>query len=154
MTGDHDALVADRSDIEQLLASYAHAVDRRDFAAVAACFTPDATAQYSGMELGPGVDAIISHISGVERFPASQHIFAPPLVHVDGDAATASSHAVSHLVVPGEAGDTLLSRGLVYDDRLVRTPTGWRIARRVHRPQWSTEIPISWGGSPPATLGP
>jgi ketosteroid isomerase-like protein len=142
-------LVADRSDIAQLLAEYAHAVDRRDFAAVAECFVPDASASYGGVELGPGVEHIVEHIRGVERFVATQHLFGVPLVHVDGDTATASSHAASYLVANGDGTETVLGRGLTYDDELVRTANGWRIARRVHRPIWSTVEPHDWAGSPP-----
>lgn len=149
--------VTDRSDIQQLLAAYAHAVDRRDFDAVAACFLPDATAQYGGIELGPGVEHIIQHIAGVARFPASQHLFGMPLIHVDGDTATAASHALSCLVVPGQGddgSDTVMTRGLTYHDQLVRTPDGWRIARRVHRPHWGTDVPLDWAGSPPVDASP
>jgi ketosteroid isomerase-like protein len=155
----HDP-VTDRSDIAQLLAAYAHAVDRRDFEGVARCFLDDATASYSGTELGPGVAAIIDHIRGVERFVSTQHLFGVPLIHIDGDSATASSHAVSYLVADAvsaasgagaaSGASTVLGRGLVYDDELVRTDDGWRIARRVHRPLWSTVQPFDWAGSPPA----
>lgn len=142
--------IADRSDIAQLLAAYAHAVDRRDFDGVARCFTDDATASYSGTALGPGVQHIIGHIRGVERFVSTQHLFGVPLIHIDGDRATATSHAVSYLVAEADGERTVLGRGLVYDDELVRTPAGWRIARRVHRPLWSSVQPLDWAGSPPA----
>jgi ketosteroid isomerase-like protein len=145
----HDP-VTDRSDIAQLLAAYAHAVDRRDFEGVARCFLDDATASYSGTELGPGVASIIEHIRGVERFVSTQHLFGVPLIHIDGDSATASSHAVSYLVAETSGAGTVLGRGLVYDDELVRTGDGWRIARRVHRPLWSTVQAFDWAGSPPA----
>jgi ketosteroid isomerase-like protein len=139
----------DRSEIAQLLAEYAHAVDRQDFAAVAACFLPDATANYGGHELGPGVEPILAYIRGVERFAATQHLFGVPLVRVDGDRAVATTHAASYLVEGLDDGASVLGRGLTYDDELVRTADGWRIARRVHRPIWSTVAPLDWAGSPP-----
>jgi hypothetical protein len=145
-------LVSDRSDIAQLLAAYAHAVDRRDFAALAECFLPDATASYGGVELGPGVQHIVGHIRGVERFTATQHLFGVPLVHVEGDRASAVSHALAYLVEPVEGGHTVLGRGLTYEDDLARTDAGWRIRRRVHRPVWSTVGPVEWAGFPPPDL--
>jgi ketosteroid isomerase-like protein len=142
--------MSDRSDITQLLATYAHAVDDRDFAAVAACFLPDATASYSGRELGPGVEDIIGHIRGVENFVSTQHLFGVPKIQLDGDTATSTAHAISYLVAQSDGATTVLGRGLAYDDQLVRTTEGWRIARRVHRPLWSTVEPLDWAGSPPA----
>jgi hypothetical protein len=147
-------LVTDRSDIAQLLAAYAHAVDGRNFAAVAECFVPEASASYGGLELGPGVERIIDHIRGVERFATTQHLFGVPLIHVDGDTASATSHAISYLVDESDGDATVLGRGLTYDDELVRTPAGWRIARRVHRPLWSTVAPLDWAGSPPVRSHP
>jgi ketosteroid isomerase-like protein len=139
----------DRSDIAQLLAEYAHGVDRRDFAAVAACFVPDATASYGGNELGPGVEQIIEYVRGVERFVTTQHLFGVPLIRLDGDRATATTHAASWLGERDATADRVLGRGLTYEDDLVRTPDGWRIRRRVHRPLWSTVDPLDWAGAPP-----
>jgi len=146
----------DYNDIAQLLAAYAHAVDRQDFAGVAACFVPDASASYSGIELGPGVEHIIEHIRGVENFIVTQHLFGVPLIHLNGDTATATSHAVSYLVAPASGAETqtVLGRGLIYDDELIRRADGWRIARRVHRPLWSTVAPADWAGSPPTPSTP
>jgi hypothetical protein len=80
---------------------------------------------------------------------ATQHLFGVPFVQIEGDDATATSHAVSYLVSSADGGGTVLGRGLTYHDELVRTSAGWRIARRVHQPLWSTVEPLDWGGSPP-----
>ena len=58
---------------------YALAVDTRDFDGVGACFTPGATAFYSGVQLRPGVEHIVAHISGIAHFVQSQHIFGASL---------------------------------------------------------------------------
>lgn len=142
----------DRLAIQQLLAAYAHAVDRRDLGAVGDCFLPDAVARYNGVDFN-GVDEILAYISGVERYPATQHVFAPADIRVNGDTATASSHAISHIVLPGENGDRLMSRGLTYHDELVRTASGWKIRRRVHQPHWGTVVDVDWGGWPPGYTG-
>jgi uncharacterized protein (TIGR02246 family) len=132
---DHDAA------IHRLIVAYADAVDDRDFDAVAACFTPDARASYSGRELAPGVDAIVSHLRGLERFLATTHQVSNVTVAVaaDGRRARARSTAVAWLVAPGEP-PALLVRGLRYHDELRRDDdVGWRIERRVHAVRWMWE---------------
>ena len=37
-----------------------------------------------------------------------------------------------------------MTRGLRYDDTLVRTGEGWRIDARVHRALWSADLPVTW----------
>ena len=123
----------DRSDIVQLLAEYAHAVDGQDFDAVAACFLADASASYGGRELGPGVEHIVDHIRGVANFVSTQHLFGVPLIHLDGDTATATSHAISYLVEEGDAGQTVLGRGLTYDDESPRLEVSRARRTRRHR---------------------
>ena len=139
----------DRGAIENLLMRYALAVDTRDFDGVGACFTPGATASYSGVALAPGVGPIVAHISGIASCVQSQHIFGASLIEIDGDRATAVSYATAHLVRPEGDGHVATTRGLRYDDVLVRTPAGWRIESRVHQALWSTDLPVTW----PVPLG-
>jgi ketosteroid isomerase-like protein len=127
--------------IQRLIVAYADAVDDRDFAVVAACFTDDASASYSGRELAPGVDAIVAHVRGLERFVATTHQISNVTVDVaaDGRAARARSTAVAWLVAPGDP-PPLLVRGLRYHDELRRDDgVGWRITRRVHTVRWMWE---------------
>ncbi|HEV8296259.1 MAG TPA: nuclear transport factor 2 family protein [Acidimicrobiales bacterium] len=127
--------LADTRAIERLLIDYADALDARDFPRVAACFTPGARATYSGKELEPGVDSIIELVRGLERFAATTHQVGNIRVDLDGDRATATSAAVAWLVSADDP-PVLLARGLRYEDRLVRTESGWRIDVRVHRARW------------------
>jgi hypothetical protein len=127
--------------IHRLIVAYADGVDDRDFAGVAACFTPDARASYSGRELAPGVDAIVAHVRGLERFVATTHQVSNVTVDVaaDGRSARARSTAVAWLVAPGDP-PPLLVRGLRYHDDLRRDDGfGWRITRRVHTVRWMWE---------------
>jgi ketosteroid isomerase-like protein len=138
----------DRDDILDLIMRYAVAVDTRDFDGVAACFTEDATAEYSGHVLDPGVKPIIDHISGIASFPASQHVFGSSTVDINGDSAHTVSYAVAYLVGPVDGGHEVISRGLVYTDDLIRTSDGWRIKNRVHKPIWSTTGPCDYPVGP------
>src|SRR3954464_2640235 len=120
--GDHGraGLADDRAAIQNLLMRYAVAVDTCDFDGVAACFTPDATAFYSGIQLKAGVEHIVAHVRGVAQFDERQHVFGASLVEVDGDSATAVSYATAYLVRAEGSGHVAMTRGLRYDDRLVR----------------------------------
>jgi len=60
MSDDGFAIVA-------VIARYARALDDRDFEAVAACFTPDARATYSGVELPPGLGKPMQVLVSVHR---------------------------------------------------------------------------------------
>lgn len=134
----------DRAAIEELLVRYARGCDERDFAAAGRCFTDDAQAEYSGVRLPPGVAHIVAHLSGLAALPATQHVIGSISVEVTGDEARVASYAVAHLVRAVDGGHEVVHRGLAYDDRLVRTPQGWRIAWRRHRVLWSTAEPTRW----------
>jgi ketosteroid isomerase-like protein len=140
--------MTDRDEILNLIMRYAVAVDTRDFDGVAGCFTEDATARYSGVELDPGVKPIIAHISGIAAFPASQHVFGSSVVDVNGDRAHSVSYATAYLVGAVDGGHEVISRGLIYTDDLVKTAAGWRIKRRVHQPVWSTTGPCDYPVGP------
>ena len=63
------------------------------------------------------------------------------MVHVDGDRAFSFCNGGWRLVRDAADGDPLWDGTRWYDDSLVRTPGGWRIARRVCRITW-------WTGNP------
>jgi hypothetical protein len=134
----------DRVEIVELLVRYAHCCDDRDFAGAGACFTPDAQAEYSGVRLPRGVEHIVAHLQPLANLALTQHMVGSVSVRLDGDAATARSYAVAHLVRATADGHDVVHRGLCYDDRLVRTSDGWRISDRRHRVLWSTSAPTIW----------
>jgi uncharacterized protein (TIGR02246 family) len=129
----------DRAAITDVLARYARGLDRRDFAEVAACFTADATAEYGGVVLPPGVDAIIAHVRGVEHLEATTHLFGLPVIEVDGDEARAELSATATLV----SGGSVRTRGLRYRHRFVYRDGRWRIAELVHSVHWMFDAPAS-----------
>lgn len=137
-------LAEDKTEIELLLTRYARACDDRDFDTVAACFTPDAQAEYSGVRLEPGVANIKAHLAPLASLPLTQHIVGSVSVDIDGDQARCESYTVAHIVRSAGDGHEVVHRGLAYSDQLVRTPAGWRIRERVHRVLWSTTEPTVW----------
>jgi 3-phenylpropionate/cinnamic acid dioxygenase small subunit len=131
----------DRQQIYNVLVRYAEGIDRRDFDAVATCFTVDADASYGGKSVGPGVGAILEFLRhGVESSLASTHLVGNLQIEIDGDRATSVSAVIAvHVVDRAEEGTRVLIRGLRYHDQLKRVDSGWRIAERVHEQRWMAD---------------
>lgn len=90
------------------------------------------------------MDHIIAHMAPLAALPVTQHVVGSITTDLDGDEATTQSYTVVHFVRPVPGGHEVVHRGLRYDDRLVRTPAGWRIRERMHQVLWSTTEPTEW----------
>ena len=128
--------IEDRLEIEDVIVRYAIAVDTQDDEMLAGCFTDDAQASFAGVPAGPGGPAIAAFLASLRGVPVigSTHRFTNIVVDLDGDEADVQSSGA----VYGVRGEPLQLhiRGITYRDRFVRTPAGWRIARRVHSAAW------------------
>jgi len=133
--------MADREDIIELAVRYTWALDTKNVEGLRDVFTPDATAMLRGVECN-GVDEIIARIGGaILRLDRTQHLIGNHLVSVDGDTGTHRCHLQSQHVREGtEGGDNFIVGGY-YDDRVVRTPDGWRIAHRLMQQTWTEGNP-------------
>jgi len=124
----------DREHIAALPVTYARGVDRRDWDLVRSCFTPDCFIE--GSRASASLDEYLTQLRpGVERFPTTMHFMGNQLVTVDGDRG----HAVAFHWAgdPAGADDAAnLVVGVRYQDSVVRTDDGWRIARRHVDPDW------------------
>ena len=127
--------ISDRLEIEQLLVRYCYAIDQRDWDAYRSVYTEDAV--IDDVSAGPGnsVDDMVAFLSrALERVVLIQHAISTTLVELDGDRAGART--ICHCPVVLDRGDgrteTFL-QGLWYVDELVRTPDGWKIAKRAER---------------------
>jgi hypothetical protein len=128
-----DRHLADRAGILDTVTAYFVALDHCAFDRLERVFTSDATADFDGTACGPDRDAIIAHVSGLgTNFTLSHHQMSNHLAHIDGDDAYAETYAVASLVGAGQ----VRTRGLRYQDHLVRTDAGWRIRRREHVCDW------------------
>ena len=83
----------DRAAVHDVLLRYASAVDRRDFEALATCFTPDVTGEFGG-EWRAGRDELIEFISGVAYFHTTMHMMGNSFVALSGDEASLQSYAM------------------------------------------------------------
>ncbi|MEU0136883.1 nuclear transport factor 2 family protein [Streptomyces sp. NPDC006296] len=145
---------SDRTEIHDLLTTYAFGLDRRDFARVASVFTEDAEVhnvfdsylpdgeKFSGLTTGG--DAVADGARQLfGNLDATQHLLGAQSVDITDTGAKASTQIVAHHHRGGDHYHT----GGTYEDDLVRTPDGWRISRRTLRISWTT-------GSPQVFLAP
>jgi ketosteroid isomerase-like protein len=134
------AYLRDRHEIRDLVTRYACAVDRRDFDAVGACFTPDAETDYTYFK-GPIREVLEKIRAGVNGFAMTMHVLGNHLAEVHGDAATSETYAVCYHRRPGVPDGAQLVVAMRYLDDLVRTPDGWRIRRRRATVEWQQSEP-------------
>jgi hypothetical protein len=112
--------------IQQLMALYGHAADEPEQGLLPLVFTPDAVFDAGTVGWGEitGLDAIVAwFMEGKPPHPPSHHstnVYA----YEDGG----ETRVRSKWMILNSANGTVLSGD--YDDVIVRTPAGWRIARR------------------------
>jgi hypothetical protein len=131
----------DRADIIDLAVRYTWALDMKDMDGLDEVFLADATALLRGVEC-TGRDQIKSRIGGaILRLDRTQHLVGNHQVTVDGDVGTHRCHLQSQHVREGTDGGDNFIVGGYYEDRVVRTTDGWRIAHRLMQQTWSEGNP-------------
>lgn len=125
-----DGADGDTQAIVDLIRSYGRALDRGRYEQLRTIFTADATAHLGGAGQ-VGVDQIVERIaSALSVFERCEHHLGDPRIDLTGDEATARCPVRAlHMRPAGETPPVYTVIG-TYDDRLVRTDAGWRIARR------------------------
>lgn len=132
----------DRQEITDVLVGYASGIDRRDWSRFRSCFTPDVHADY-GAEVGEwhDLEAFTEYMRVMHQdMGATQHMLSNFVIDVDGDTATASTYVHAVLVVSDDPPVWYEPVGR-YEDRLVRTDDGWRIAQRTFHHARMTSSP-------------
>jgi len=125
--------ISDRIEIQDLLTRYTVAIDEKDWEKLDTCFTPDAKVDYttSGGIKGnyPEVRAWLE--KALAPFTMTQHLISNTTVTLDGDKATTRTYVYNPMGLPKKDGSLhIFTVGAYYNDDLVRTPDGWRIADR------------------------
>ena len=125
--------ISDRIEINDLLIRYTVAIDKKDYELLDTCFTPDAQVDYttSGGTKGayPEVRKWLEQALSV--FPITMHFISNSVVEIDGDRATARTYVINPMVfVNPDESQHIFTVGAYYNDELVRTDDGWRIAER------------------------
>lgn len=134
------------AEAQTLLATYAWAIDDREYAAFAEVFTPDVHADYEAFQVD-GLDDMVDRMTRIHQdLLATQHLVGSVLLGADG---TVRSQVQATLVGRSDPGGRreVLQVGASYRDRLVATPHGWRIAERRTQTRWiqGQRALLAWG---------
>lgn len=135
--------VADRIAIEDVIVSYAAAMDAQDWDLLRSCFRPDARTVMDRVgEFGTREALIELLASRLTIFDALQHFISNVVIRGGGDAATARTYFVSHHVP--KSGD-LYTYGGIFEFAFARDAEGWRISSHAIRILWDAGRPLSVG---------
>lgn len=120
----------DRADITEVLLRYATGIDRRDWDTFRTVFTTDCVLDYGEIGSFTGLDAVTDYMDEVHALAGhTMHRLSNIVIALDGDRATARTYVDGLILAPDNASG--VSAVGIYDDELLRTDQGWRIARRV-----------------------
>lgn len=124
--------VADRDlfqGVSDLLLRYATGIDQKDWMLFRTCFVKDCHADYGDIGIWKGVDAITEYMTRTHpENVRSLHRITNVAITPRGDGVESRSY-VDLIYVFAETASGINAVGH-YDDDLVRTPNGWRIAHR------------------------
>jgi 3-phenylpropionate/cinnamic acid dioxygenase small subunit len=119
----------DRQDIADVLVRYATGIDRRDWPLFRTVFTDDCELDYGEIGAWKGVDAVTEFMQQAHAMAGhTMHRLTNQVITVHGDAAQARTY-VDALIMLGNNTSGVNAAGF-YDDELVRSDDGWRVARR------------------------
>ena len=120
---------ATRQDVVEVLVRYATGIDRRDWALFRSCFTTDCDVDYGEIGVWHGADAITTYMDQTHAACGyTLHRITNEAISPDGDGVTARSY-VDAIIMDAENQSGIRAVGF-YDDELVATADGWKIARR------------------------
>jgi hypothetical protein len=135
--------IADRLEIQDLLVTYSHAIDFKNFDELDDVFTPDAYIDYTvfGGPSGsyPEVKAFLE--TTMPMFSRYYHMISTSKIEIDGDTATGVTICHNPMVMGDGDDETIFVCGLWYRDKYVRTPQGWRISERVEEKTYMRNWP-------------
>jgi hypothetical protein len=120
--------VEDRLAIHELLGLHGHLTDDKQPERLDELFTADAT--YDLEKFGAGIHCGIDQLRALatgdaaQRGPIAHHV-TNVIIHVDADETVRVKSKGLGVLPDGRVGS------VVYDDVVVQTPQGWRIAYRV-----------------------
>lgn len=136
---DLQTLIDERA-IQHVYMRYCDLVDAKAFDRLSEVFTPDTRGDYT-QALGPGVtteglDVLIgamhANLGAHSACGTTHHNVTNFRISVSGDTADAKVHYIAaHAGAGPLIGKSYVMWG-EYEDRLVRTPEGWRVKDRVY----------------------
>ena len=119
----------DRRQLQDVMLSYAAAVDDRNMARYRACFADDVEIVGFGEATITGADAWTASVeTQLEAFSATQNLMSPQLATVSGDTASSRTD-VQALHVLKDGDGAMFTLWATYLTNFIRTANGWKIAR-------------------------
>jgi hypothetical protein len=137
--------MADRFEIEDLIVDYADIIDTGEIDRLDNIFTLDAHIDYSAMGGAVGAYPEVKDFlkKALAAFKNTQHLISNFQIKLDGDRATGKIMCFNPMEF--NTGDRpaipVFILGLWYIDEYVRTPQGWRIAKRSEQKSWAFNVP-------------
>ena len=136
----------DKQAIQDVLARYVRAIDRRDEALLRSVFHPDAIDHHVGHR-NTAREFCAWAIDLVGRMGPVAHYLSAPLIDLRGDVALSECYAIAYhrLERDGEPFDNFLGARVL--DRFERRENEWRIAWRRVVYDWNRDMPLAetWG---------
>lgn len=135
--------ISDRFEIQDLLVKYCDAIDTQNWDVLDTIFTDDAIIDYT--EVGgacgslPEIKAYLA--KALTPFSAMQHMLGLPMISIKGDEASARTALFNPMVLDRDGEPTVFFVGLWYQDKLIRTPAGWRIQSRRENVSYLHNLP-------------
>lgn len=132
--------LVDRFAVQDVIATYFRAVDRKDWQSVRSVF--DDAARFDGTRWTGDLDDYFPQLqASCDARPVMVHFTGNQQVLVEADAASAETYAIVILGDPRLADGQSIVRALIYEDSLTRTATGWKIVSRRVRETWTISGP-------------
>jgi hypothetical protein len=125
--------IVDRLDIQDLISRYPVLVDNQDFDNLDALFTVDAHLDFVSFGGPTGTLADVKEFlrATLPMFASTQHMMGLPTITLAAHTAAARTSCHNPMVMANPDGtQQAWLIGLWYDDELVKTANGWRIASR------------------------
>jgi hypothetical protein len=139
--------LVDRALISDLMFSLAAAVDTKDYASYADCYSDDGYIEFNGSSSPTGATVIIHKKDMVatlpyalDPYPKTHHMSANHVITIDGSTATSRSyvqavHTAPNLEIPWATAGW-------YDSWHIRASEGWKLSHVVYTAIWITGKPL------------
>lgn len=129
----------DRQDIADVLLRYATGIDQSDWPLFRTVFTDDCEVDYGEIGTWTGADAVTQFMEQAHAVAGrTMHRMSNQVITVAGDKAAARTY-VDAVILVADNTSGVNAIGF-YDDEVVRTKDGWRVARRRFTPVRVTTI--------------
>lgn len=136
----------DVEQIKQLKYAYFRTLDLKRWDEFEQLFLPEVTGSYAELQFGSRDELVGYMRSTLTMDIITFHQAHHPEIGVDGDTATARWYLHDKVFVPSL--DYGLEGAAFYEDRLLRTPDGWRFAhvgyRRTFEASWQLSATPGW----------